>query len=198
MLKFKKELEVEYEKWKTHGPGSSDVGLDEGLELLEKSKQLCKDFTDIKNDNLLSETLFDLEISTYPDLNEMIEKNKVYSMIYAIYKEHRESVKEFSVVAWSRLDINGLTTSADKFVTQVKRLEKKLQPRAEGIHPFVKLRNTIEGFKTSLPFIQELRHPAIQERHWKRIMEETGKDLGEINLKTITLSKVFELELHLH
>lgn len=26
-------------------------------------------------------------------------------------------------------------------------------------------------------------------------MEETGKDLGEINLKTLTLSKVFELEL---
>ena len=30
---------------------------------------------------------------------------------------------------------------------------------------------------------------------WKRIMEETGKDLGEINLKTLTLSRVFELEL---
>jgi dynein heavy chain len=60
------------------------------------------------------------------------------------------------------------------------------------------LRNTIEGFKVSIPFIQELKHPAIQERHWKRIMEETGKDLGDINLKTITLSKVFELELHLH
>jgi len=29
-------------------------------------------------------------------------------------------------------------------------------------------------------------------------MEETGKDIGEINLKTITLSKVFELELHNH
>ena len=60
------------------------------------------------------------------------------------------------------------------------------------------MRNTIEGFKVSIPFIQELKHPAIQERHWKRIMEETGKDLGDINLKTITLSKVFELELHLH
>ena len=60
------------------------------------------------------------------------------------------------------------------------------------------MRNTIEGFKDSIPFIQELKHPAIQERHWKRIMEETGKDLGDINLKTITLSKVFELELHLH
>ena len=40
-----------------------------------------------------------------------------------------------------------------------------------------------------------LKSPAIQDRHWKRIMEETGKDLGDINLKTLTLSKVFELEL---
>ena len=40
-----------------------------------------------------------------------------------------------------------------------------------------------------------LKSPAIQDRHWKRIMEETCKDLGDINLKTLTLSKVFELEL---
>jgi len=40
-----------------------------------------------------------------------------------------------------------------------------------------------------------LKNPAIQERHWKRIMEETGKDLGDINLKILTLQKVFQLEL---
>jgi len=57
------------------------------------------------------------------------------------------------------------------------------------------LRETITGFKDSLPLIEQLKNPAIQERHWKRIMEETGKDLGEINLKTLTLSRVFELEL---
>jgi len=59
----------------------------------------------------------------------------------------------------------------------------------------VKLRETINGFTDSLPLIEQLKNPAIQERHWKRIMEETGKDLGEINLKTLTLSRVFELEL---
>jgi len=38
----------------------------------------------------------------------------------------------------------------------------------------------------------------VQERHWNRIIEETGKMeiVGEINLKSITLQKVFELELH--
>ena len=59
----------------------------------------------------------------------------------------------------------------------------------------MKLRETINGFTDSLPLIEQLKNPAIQERHWKRIMEETGKDLGEINLKTLTLSRVFELEL---
>jgi len=197
VAKFKKDLAVEYEKYKANGPGTSDVSLDEGLELLQASKDLCLTFQIQKNDNLLSETLFDLEISTYPDLNDMVERNKIYDMIYDIYREQRETVKDFSVVAWSKLDITNLTTTADKFVTAVKRLEKKLKNPA-GISPFVKLQATIEGFKISIPFIQELKHPAIQERHWKRIMEETGKDLGDINLKTITLSKVFELELHLH
>jgi len=31
-------------------------------------------------------------------INDMIEKNKVYGQTYAIYKEHRENVKDFSVV----------------------------------------------------------------------------------------------------
>ena len=131
----------------------------------------------------------------------MTEKNKLYDLIYDIYREHREAVKDFSIVAWSKLDISNLQVSAEKFVVMVKKLEKKLiqiNVRPESLHPFVKLQKTIDGFKTSIPFIVELKHPAVQERHWKRIMEETGKDLGDINLKTITLSKVFELELHLH
>jgi len=57
--------------------------------------------------------------------------------------------------------------------------------------PYIKLRETIVGFKESLPLIEMLKNPAIQERHWKRIMEETGKDLGDINLKVLTLQKVF-------
>lgn len=89
--------------------------------------------------------MFDLPISTYPDLNDMIEKNKIYDMIYQIYILHRESVKDFSVIAWSKLDIANLTSTADEFVRKVKQLEKKLK-NPDGISPFQKLRNTIEGF----------------------------------------------------
>lgn len=150
VLKFKQDLAIEYEKYRANGPGTSEVSLEEGVELLQASKDLCMSFQIKKNDNLLSETLFDLPISTYPDLNDMIEKNKIYDMIYQIYILHRESVKDFSVIAWSKLDIANLTSTADEFVRKVKQLEKKLK-NPDGISPFQKLRNTIEGFQKSIP-----------------------------------------------
>ena len=83
---------------------------------------------------------------------------------------------------------------AEQIVKTVTRLGTKL-PGAESMSPFIKLREETLGFRDSLPLIEMLKSPSIQERHWKRIMEETGKDLGEINLKTLTLSKVFDMKL---
>lgn len=53
----------------------------------------------------------------------------------------------------------------------------------------------MSGFKDSVPLIEKLKIPAIQERHWRMIMEEAGVPIVEFNIKTITLQKVFELEL---
>jgi hypothetical protein len=66
--------------------------------------------------------LFDLEISNYQALNEMIEKNKVYDMIYDIYKKHRENVKEWSMTPWSKLDTLILQNGADTHEKMVLRL----------------------------------------------------------------------------
>lgn len=124
----------------------------------------------------------------------MEEANKKYDRIYSIFKEHQNNLKDYGVTQWSKLDPSALLNGADKQVSLVKKLGSKL-PGAESMSPFIKLRETIIGFRESLPLIEMLKNPAIQERHWKRIMEETGKEGGEINLKTLTLNKVFELEL---
>jgi len=170
------------------------VNLDEGLELLNQSKEKIKNFNKTREENVLAEKLFNLPISKFPELISMEEGNKKYDKIYNIYKDFLGAQKEFSLMSWNKLDAPTLITSAEKFEKAVKKLSNA-NPQFETVHPFVKLRTTIVGFKESLPLIESLKQPFINERHWKRIMEETGKDLGEINLKTLTLSKVFELEL---
>lgn len=97
-------------------------------------------------------------------------------------------------MSWGKMDASQLISAADYFFKIVARLGNQVE-KAESMPPYMKLRETIVGFKESLPLIEMLKNPAIQERHWKRIMEETGKDLGDINLKVLTLQKVFQLEL---
>jgi dynein heavy chain len=91
----------------------------------------------------------------------MEEANKKYDLVYGIYRDHVNQLKEFSVMSWNKLDAKTLIDSADHFEKMVKRLQSKLtQP--ESIHPFVKLRETIIGFKDSLPLIEQLKSPAIE------------------------------------
>lgn len=42
--KFKKDLAVAYEQYRANGPGTEAVTLDEGLDLLQASKDLCMTF----------------------------------------------------------------------------------------------------------------------------------------------------------
>jgi len=194
---FKVQITTEYEKYMSHGPGTLSVGLEEGVELLNASKEQIKRFNKIREENVLAEKLFNLPISKFPELVAMEEANKKYDQIYGIYQEYQSQMKDFSLMSWNKLDIQQLVGSADKYEKIVKKLANKL-PGAESMFPYTKLRDTISGFKDSLPLIEQLKNPAIQERHWKRIMEETGKETTDINLKTMTLSKVFELELQFH
>lgn len=191
---FKEKIMEEHKKYMEHGPGTTSVSLDEGFDLLASSKETIKRFTKIREEHVLAEKLFNLPISKFPELIAMEEANKKYDKIYSIFKDHQNNLKEFGLMQWSKLEASQLVSGADKFVNAVKKLGNKL-PGAESLSPFIKLRETITGFRESLPLIEMLTNPAIQERHWKKIMEETGKEGGDFNLKSLNLNKVFELEL---
>ena len=122
VLKFKNELKEEYEKYIGNGPGSEHVSLDEGMELLSLSKDANRRFNRRREEYVLAEKLFNLTISKFPELINMEEQNKIYDEIYAIYKEHQQSVKEWSMMPWSKLDVQVLQTGAEKFERQVKKL----------------------------------------------------------------------------
>jgi dynein heavy chain len=191
---FKEEIKKVYENYLEHGPGSEDITLDQGLELLENSKITINQFNKTREKKVEAEKLFDLPISKYDELIKMEEKNKEFDLIYNIYKDHQSQVKEWSLKPWNKLDIQELSKGAEDFDKKVRRLPSK-HPGIDQNPPYAKLKSTVQGFKESVPLIEKLKAPSIQKRHWEKIMDKAGKDLGEINLKTITLQKVFELEL---
>lgn len=141
-----------------------------------------------------AEKLFNLEISKYPQLVEMEERNKRYDLIYDIFDDFAKKMSDFGNMYWSKLDSKILIETAEAFQKSVKKLGKK-HPDLENMPPYIQLNERVNSFADSLPLIQQLKHPAVQERHWMRIMEETGKESVEVNLKNLSLAKVFELDL---
>jgi dynein heavy chain len=82
VLKFKNELKEEFERYIQNGPGADHVGLEEGVELLNQSKDCVRRFNKRREEYVLAEKLFNLPISKFPELISMEEDNKKFDDIY--------------------------------------------------------------------------------------------------------------------
>lgn len=89
---FQKTISDEYEKYKSKGPGTNNVSLEEGVELLKQSKETIIKHNRKREENVSAEKLFNLPISKYPELIAMEEMNKKYDLVYNVFNEFDKKV----------------------------------------------------------------------------------------------------------
>jgi dynein heavy chain, axonemal len=143
-----------------------------------------------KDELVMAQKLFNLEISTFKELVSIDEENKKLSVLYGLYREFKQDVKEWSVMLWAKLDSEVLRTGAEGYDKKRKKMGKEHE---ENII-FKKLATRIIEFKESIPLIIQLKSGSITTRHWDKLMAETGTKL-EGNIKSLTLEQVFALNL---
>lgn len=143
-----------------------------------------------KDGLILAEKLFNLPISTFPELVSIEIENKKMQVLYGHYKDIKQSLQEWSSMLWNKLDSDILKVGSDKF----DKLRKKLANEYNGHPTYDKLSLMIKEFKDSIPLIQQLKYSQISERHWEKLMKNTGIDF-ELNVKSLTLENVFKLNL---
>jgi dynein heavy chain len=68
VVAFKEKIKELYEEYKEKGPGSHETSLDDGLILLANFKQRTADFNKRKDELINAERLFNLPLSTFPEL----------------------------------------------------------------------------------------------------------------------------------
>jgi wobble nucleotide-excising tRNase len=112
---FKDMLAEAYRNYVADGPGAEQVSLEDGVEILVDYIEKCREYTIKKEENVLSEILFNLPISKFNELIEMEKKNAIYTQIYEIFKSHREMIQEHSTQPWNKLDCPTLELDASKY-----------------------------------------------------------------------------------
>lgn len=102
---------------------------------------------------VLAEKLFNLSITSYPELVEIENEIKGYSQIFQLFSDFQEAQAKWANTLWAELDVSVLTSGVEAFLQRLKRLPKDLQQT----HPFKILFEKVNSFKDSIPLFADLK-----------------------------------------
>ncbi|CAD7696266.1 unnamed protein product [Ostreobium quekettii] len=91
---------------------------------------------------------------------------------------------------WDKIDVEFLVEETKKLAKEVKLLNKAVR----NYDVFRMLEEALKAMLTSLPLVQDLHHPAMRDRHWKQLMQATGKQF--VMDEKFCLGDLIALELH--
>ena len=141
---------------------------------------------------VLNQKLFNLDISSYPKLVKIDESLKKLDPMYTFYASMKSQMEEWSKKAWEKIEYRELEEGKKTFQSAIRELKEKYS----DTHVFKKLDKKVEDYKKSLPLIKTLKeNPFFKENHWERLLKLIDQPIEGIDFSSITLEQVFNMNL---
>ena len=190
--KYTEELAAARDDFVDNGPGRPGLDLDKGLELINEWKVDLLQKQKKREGLVKSEKLFGLDITIYPALQEMEEKLFVFNQVFEMYAEWKEMVTAWSNTQWADVQIDVMRKGTEGML---QRLKKKYREFGE-LPPYSAIKEVTTNFFSSLPLFTQLKNEALRDRHWKKLMDVTGKafDFSNFTLAALIEMRPFDYE----
>lgn len=190
---FKKEIHAFKEEFVINGPGAINQNMDQGLQILAASHESITKYSATREALVKAEKLFNISISSYPELFEIEHQLKNLDLIFSLYSDVKNAINGWSKALWVNLDIVILTKGMETYTARLKKLPKELKQ----LPSYNAVAEKIITFRDSIPLFSDLKNEALRERHWKQLMEITNQ-VFDMNPETFTLEKLFAMNLADH
>ena len=118
-----------------------------------------------------AEILFDLPPADYTGFNAVQRDYEAMRALFALYKAQKIARDGWAKTLWADLNPQQLIDGMDGFIKEFRKLPKAMRNMAVGRA----VDANMKSFKNSVPLFVELKNEAMRERHWKELMEKTGK-----------------------
>jgi dynein heavy chain len=178
---FKKGLMQEVQKFGTdviafrndfeaNGPMVEGIKPSEAMERLKRYQRQYDDKERKWVTYVAGEELFGLPQHKYPELARTRKELDLLDKLYTLYMNVLNNVSGYNDVLWVELDFDKIADEVSVFMAQCKRLPKALREW----EAYKVLKQMLDDFIELQPLIKDLKHEAIQKRHWEEIMQITG------------------------
>ncbi|KAL7022048.1 hypothetical protein ACKWTF_012111 [Chironomus riparius] len=190
--KFKCELDEFVNKFETEGPGIVQ-DMDRGQKLMEIYTSDFEKMELTRIDMVNAEKLFDIDVADYSRFIQAKDEFERMQVIYKLYQAQKIARESWGKTLWSNLNTQALTDGIDSFIRDYRKLPKIVRQMLIANV----LETIMKQFKNVVPLMASLKHEAMRERHWKNLMEKTGKAF-DMSPQRFTLNNMFSMELHKH
>lgn len=118
-----------------------------------------------------SEILFDLPATDYSVFLKIKKDYEGMELLFELYQEQKSMRDVWAQTLWVNLNPQQLMDGMDHFIREFRKLSKFVKNLSVG----QALDANMKSFKNSVPLFIELKNEAMRERHWKQLMEKTGR-----------------------
>lgn len=165
--KFSAEVIAFRNDYDSNGPMVEGLQPQEAMERLKRYQRQFDDKYRKWMTFMAGEELFGLPVHKYPELVKTRKELELLDKLYTLYINVLQKVKGYNDILWCDLDFDAVCEEVSVFVNQCKRLPKSLR----DWDAYVELKKILDDFMELQPVIQELKNPAVVERHWQEVMK---------------------------
>mmetsp|Transcript_9411 Transcript_9411/g.8409 ORF Transcript_9411/g.8409 Transcript_9411/m.8409 type:complete len:164 (+) Transcript_9411:805-1296(+) len=107
-IEFRNEIEIFRREYEENGPGTPNIDLEVGIEILQLYKTKINQYNVTKQQLINAQNLFNLSVKPYPLLQQTAIEIEQLDKIYVLYKSFKEFKDNMSSILWNDLDITVL------------------------------------------------------------------------------------------
>lgn len=147
------------------------------------------------SDSRILQELFELTVVQYRELDECRIELKLLKELWDMISHIVSQFKYWMKSSFSTVDVDTLVDETKKIRKNVLSFNVKVR----SWNCFKGMQEEVQNMLTSLPLVQELRSPAMRDRHWEELLDET-KTTGQINPEdpNFSVRELLSLGLHNH
>ncbi|KAI9101992.1 dynein heavy chain and region D6 of dynein motor-domain-containing protein [Phlyctochytrium arcticum] len=187
---FAKSTAAMREEFLAKGPFSGSFGGEKALRAIADFRSMIS--VSANNERTLKKGLnvFQLEQAPSKDLEAMQVSLELLSQIWQLHQEWNISYDTWRSKPFLTLEATEVEEAVQNFLKRLNRMGREMKEW----DVFSNLRDRIQHTRRSLPLLQDLKNPAMRDRHWAQLMDEVGKTFDPKG-DDFTLENILEMGL---
>jgi len=189
---FKKSVNLLQDDLAAKGAYSAKIPIDEALQNVAGYMKQIEELKSQEDTIRKGLNMFKIEQQPSKALQGLEKDVRNLQSVWLITKEWEELWQGWKFTKFSELDTTDMETTSQLLSRKLGKLLREVKDKNWEISETIKGR--IDQFKRTMPLVQDLKNPAMRDRHWNQIKAEVQKPFEHSGDK-FTLEKIIELGL---